>query len=177
MTKVNLGHNDLGLFKYLTTMELDTMDERVARLKTPEECEQFALNVEDRLPDLAREARRRGVELRAASYGAKTDAEREALEAVYAYERVLWQKHGKKIRAARTWQMIEKHGIIGAIEQVVKRTADSAGYKALVEMGMKDLAFEVVFLRHPELFSQDAVAQATERINGWAGGAEGDVSL
>ena len=30
------------------------MDERVARLKTPEECEQFALNVQARLPDLAR---------------------------------------------------------------------------------------------------------------------------
>jgi hypothetical protein len=34
------------------------MDERVARLKTPEECEQFALNVQPRLPDLALAARR-----------------------------------------------------------------------------------------------------------------------
>jgi len=34
------------------------MDERVARLKTPEECEQFALNVQARLPELARAARR-----------------------------------------------------------------------------------------------------------------------
>jgi hypothetical protein len=43
------------------------MDERIARLKTADECEQFALNVQDRLPELARDARRRGVELRAAA--------------------------------------------------------------------------------------------------------------
>ena len=58
------------------------MDERVARLKTPEECEQFAINVSKRLPDLAKAAMRRAVELRAALHGASSDVEREALEAV-----------------------------------------------------------------------------------------------
>ncbi len=43
------------------------MDERVSRLKTPEECGQFILNVQAQLPDLAGEARRRAGELRAAS--------------------------------------------------------------------------------------------------------------
>ncbi len=38
------------------------MDERVAGLETPEQCEQFALNVADRLPDLALAARRRAIE-------------------------------------------------------------------------------------------------------------------
>lgn len=79
------------------------MDERISRLTTPEECEQVALNVETRLPELAREARRRAVELRAAAHGAITDAEREALEAVYAYERVLSKTKGKNVRASRTW--------------------------------------------------------------------------
>ena len=86
----------------------------------------------------------------------------------YAYERALYHKHGRNIRASRTWQMIKKHGIIEAIDQVVKRKADSAGYKALVEMGMKDLAFEVVVLKHPELFTQDAVAQSKERLTNWS---------
>ena len=58
------------------------MDERVARLKTPEEYEQYAINVSKRLPDLAKAARRRAVELRAALHGASSDVEREALEAV-----------------------------------------------------------------------------------------------
>ncbi len=58
------------------------MDERIARLQTPEACEQFAINVEERgKPELALEAGRRAIELRAAARGAATAAEREALEA------------------------------------------------------------------------------------------------
>ncbi|MFC1461736.1 hypothetical protein ACFLQR_04380, partial [Verrucomicrobiota bacterium] len=91
------------------------MNELVARLKTPEECEQFAINVQNRLPELAQAARRRGVEFRAALHGATTAAEREALQAVYAYERVLCEKRGKTVRASRTWQMIKRHGIITAV--------------------------------------------------------------
>jgi hypothetical protein len=92
------------------------MDEKVARLKTPEECERFAKNVRDKHPALAKEARRRAVELRAAAYGAKSAAELEALQAVYAYEEVLSAKKGKRIYASRTWQMIKRHGILGAVE-------------------------------------------------------------
>lgn len=112
-------------------------DDPVAKLGTPEACEQFALNVEERgKPDLALRARRRAVELRAASHGAETAAEREALEAVYAYERVLSTKRGKKIRASRTWQMIERRGIIPAVEHVVTRIGESTGYHALIDMGI-----------------------------------------
>jgi hypothetical protein len=143
------------------------MDERIARLKTPEECEQFAVNVQARLPDLSRAARRRAVELRAALHGAVSIAEREALEAVYAYERVLSVKRGKKIRASRTWQMIERHGIIEAVEHAVNRKAETTGYAALVEMGMLDFAFEAVVIRHPELFSEDAIARSRERLSEW----------
>ena len=143
-------------------------EDRVAKLKTPEECEQFARNVEARgMPALARAARRRAVELRAAAHGAASDAEREALEAVYAYEGVLSRNHrGKKIRAARTWGMIERRGIIAAVEQVVSRKFESKGYTALVEMGMADKAFEAVVLRHPTVFSAEAVERSSKRISG-----------
>lgn len=144
------------------------MDERVARLKTPEDCEQFARNVADRLPELAIEARRHAVELRAAAHGAKTEAEREALQAVYAYERVLREKHKKTVRASRTWQMIERHGIIAAVERVVKRKDVTVGYKALVEMGMPDFAFEAVVCRHPTAFSTEAVERSRERLDSWS---------
>jgi hypothetical protein len=142
------------------------MDERVARLKTPEECEQFALNVQDRLAELAREARQRAVELRAASHIAGSAAEREALEAVYAYEHVLWAKRGK-VQASRTWQMIKRHGIIEAVERAVNRAQETAGYAALMEMGMQDFAFEAVVLRHPELFSAEAIERSSERLKEW----------
>jgi len=144
------------------------MDEKVARLKTPEECERFAKNVRDKHPALAKEARRRAVELRASAYGAKSAAELEALQAVYAYEEVLSAKKGKRIYASRTWQMIKRHGILGAVERAVNREAETAGYKALVEMGMQDFAFEAVIVRYPELFSPEAVKHANARVEEWS---------
>ncbi len=145
------------------------MDERIAELKTPEDCEQFAAKVLAQLPALAQAACRRAVELRAAAHGAAEVTEREALEAVYAYERVLSERRGKKIRASRTWQMIHRYGIIEAVERAVNRRADPSGYTALAEMGMQDLAFEAIVLRHPGVFSPEAVARSAERLRGWSG--------
>jgi hypothetical protein len=145
------------------------MNEIIAKLKTPESCEQFAINVQQRSPELARAARRRAVELRAEAYGASTAAEREALEAIYAYEGVLSETKGKKIRANRTWQMIERLGIIPAVERIVSRPASSAGYEALVKMDMQDMAFEAVVLRYPHLFTDEAVTRSKERLTEWSG--------
>ena len=140
------------------------MDETIARFTTPESCEQFALNVEARSPERAMEARRRAVELRALKHGAATDAEREALEAVYAYEHVLSQTKGKNVRANYTWRMIRERGVIPAVERVVTRPAETVGYKALVAMGMRDKLFEMVVIRHPDAFSADAVARSKQRL-------------
>lgn len=141
------------------------MNEIVAKLKTPEECFVFEKNVLDRgRPDLALAARKRAVELRAIQHGAATDVERECLEAIFAYEQVLSEKNGKKTRASRTWPMIERHGVIGAAERAVDRKDDTAGYTALVNMGLQDYAFEAVILRHPQFFSAKAVIRSKERI-------------
>jgi hypothetical protein len=142
------------------------MNDPVPKLKTPEACEKFARNVETRgKPELALAARRRAVQLRAAQHGATTPAEREALEAVYAYERVLYAKHGKNIRASRTWKMISERGILSAVEHLVTRSSETMGYRAVIEMGMPDMAFEAVVLRYPELFSREAVRRSKERLD------------
>lgn len=144
------------------------MDERVKKIKTPEGCEIFARNALERnRPDLAAETKRRAVELRADLYGAKSEAENEAIQAVYAYEEVLTKKNGEKTTASRTWQMIKRHGIIEAVERAVNRRNEAQGYTALVEMGLEDFAFEAVILRHPKLFSDDAVARSKERLSEW----------
>ena len=144
------------------------MDERVARLKTPAECEVFAKNVKDRgRPDLAREAMQRAIELRAASYGAKSKAEQECLEAVYAYEQVLSMKNRRPTSAARTWQMIRRHGILKAAERAVNRDTPTLGYRSLVEMGLQRFAFEAVILRYPNLFSNECVRRSKERMAEW----------
>lgn len=141
------------------------MDERVAKLKTPEECAVFAKNVTERgRPDLALAAKKRAVQLRAESFGATSEVERECIEAVYAYEEVLSAKRGRRQPASRTWPMIKKYGAIEAVERVVKRKDDALGYTALVEMGLEEHAFEAVILRHPSVFSAEAVARSKERM-------------
>jgi hypothetical protein len=144
------------------------MDDRVKKLDTPEKCVIFAKNcIEHDREDLAQEAKARAVQLRAEAHGAETDAEREALEAVFAYEEVLSAKNGKKTRAGRTWQMIKSHGIIGAVERAVNRPTETQGYIALIEMGLEDYAFENVILRYPSFFSEQAIDISRKRIEQW----------
>ncbi len=144
------------------------MDEIVKNISTPEKCEIFAKNcIERGRPDLAAQAKERSVQLRAEKYGAESEAEKEALEAVYAYEEVLSAKNGKKTRAGRTWQMITRHGILGAVERAVNRPVETQGYIALTEMGLEDYAFEAVILRHPDLFSPEAIQISQQRMNEW----------
>jgi len=103
-------------------------------------------------------------QLRADQYGAATEAERQCLEAVYAYEEVLSSKKGRRQAASRTWQMIKRHGIVAAVERMVERTEESSGYTALVEIGLTDFAFEAVILRNRDVFAPEAVARSQARI-------------
>jgi hypothetical protein len=143
------------------------VDHRVERLNTPEECEQFAINVQKRLPDLALAAKRKAVELRAAEHKAQTTVERQALNALYAYERVMSEQRGRKYYAARTWQMIDRRGIIPAIESLVNRPTAAIGYTALAEMGMPDLTFEAVVVNNRDCFTAEAFTKSTERLREW----------
>lgn len=145
------------------------MDDRIKKIDTPEKCEIFAKNANQKgRSDLANEALLRATELRAESYGASTTAEKEALQAVYAYEETLRAKNGKRTRATRTWQMIERHGIIESVNRAVCRPTETQGYKALLAMGLGDFAFEAVVLRHPSLFSAEAVKISSERLSEWS---------
>lgn len=128
------------------------MDPRVANLKNVTDCESFAVNARERgAPDLADQARKRGIQIRAEVYGATSAVERECLSAVYAYEEVLSAKKGKRQPASRTWQMIKRLGIVPAVERVVTKREVSTGFTALAEMGLMEFAFEAVILRHPEV--------------------------
>ncbi|MDN3453610.1 MULTISPECIES: hypothetical protein [unclassified Psychrobacter] len=144
------------------------MDDRVKNLDTPEKCKIFAKNaLTVGREDLVKQAKERAIELKAEAYGAETSAEREAIKAVYAYEEVLSVNNGKKTRASRTWPMIQKYGIINAVERAVNRKAETKGYTVLLEMGLEAYAFEAVILRYPELFSENAVGISQQRMSEW----------
>ncbi len=141
------------------------MDDRVKKLRAPDDCEKFAKNARALgHEDLALQAKHRAIELRAAAYGAKTDAERECLQAIYAYEEILSVKNGKRTRASRTWQAIKQHGILAAIERIVDRPDGTAGFTSLQEVGLENFAFEAVVLRHEGLFSEGAITRSRERM-------------
>ena len=144
------------------------LDERVKKLKSPKACETFAKNARERgEEDLAMQAVKRSVQLQAEAYGAGSEAEKEALKAVYAYEETLRVKNGKKTRASRTWQMIKRHGIVEAVNRAVTRPVETQGYKALLEMGLQEYAFEAVILRYPCVFSPEAVEISRQRVDSW----------
>ena len=65
--------------------------------------------------------------------------------------------------------MIHRHGIIPAVERIVTKRAESAGYTALAQMGLLEMAFEAVVLRYPDLFSAEAIARSRERMEGLSG--------
>ena len=140
------------------------MSDVIGKLKTPEECMQLSKNIQNRDPVRAQKARRRAVELRAISQNPANEVEVELLKALYAYEEVLSEKNKRKTSASRTWQMIKRHGLIHAAEKAVDRKIEPAGYKVLVEMGMHDLTFEAVIVKHPEYFNNNAVSRAKERL-------------
>lgn len=63
--------------------------------------------------------------------------------------------------------MVERHGIIKAVERAVNRNQETKGYLPLVEMGLQDYAFEAVILRHHQAFSEEAITIAEERMSEW----------
>lgn len=141
------------------------MDPRVLKLQSKRDCEVFAKNARDRgMDDLAEQARARSLQVLAAGHSPATDAEREALEAVYAYEAILSAKRGKKTSASRTWPIIKQHGVIGAVERVVNRKDAPIAYRDIVEGGLGHYSFESVILRHPDLFTAEAVERSRERV-------------
>lgn len=141
------------------------MDERIEKLNTVEDCERFARNARERgYSDLAQQAQARSVELKSEKHTAESQVERECLQAVYAYEEAQAKIKGRKFRATRTWQMINRHGVIPAVERTVNRSDETMGYQTLVNMGMGEFAFERVILRHPDSFSQEVVIRSCERV-------------
>lgn len=141
------------------------MDHRIECLKTPEKCAIFAVNAEKKnRSDLAQAARRRGIELRAESHNPGSHLEREAWQILYAYEEVLFRKHGKRVKAMGTRKMIKNRGIIATVEHLVNRRRDPQGYTLLVRMGMQDLTFEALVLRHRDQFKPETAARARQKV-------------
>jgi hypothetical protein len=129
------------------------MHELVMRIKEPELCYVFAKNAIRRgHPELALQAHRRAVDLRAEAYPAGNEAEFAAARAIYAYEEALGYQKGKRTRATGTWQLVKRHGLLAAVRRRVDSSDSDEVAQVLKELGMEDYSFSVVLKRYPDAF-------------------------
>ena len=133
------------------------MDELVLRIKDPDLCYVFARNAGRRgHPELALQAYRRAVDLRAEQHGAVTEVEFSALRAIYAYEEALSHNKGKRTRATGTWQMVNRYGLLPAVSRRLQSRDIEDVLPALQELGMSDYSFQSVVEAYPEAFCDNA---------------------
>jgi hypothetical protein len=142
------------------------VDYRVERLRTPAECESFAKNAVARHhPELALQAQRKAIDLQVSTHETASVLEAEGLAAVYAYEALLTRRNGKKTRATGTWQAIKRYGMIEAVQRAVSRPPDEPGTVTLRDLGLQDLTFEALVVRHEASFSAAAIETAKTRLD------------
>jgi hypothetical protein len=135
------------------------MHELVTRINDPEKCYVFARNaIRKGHPELATQACRRAVDLRAAQYEASSACEHAAVRAIFAYEEALTHVKGKRTRATGTWQMVNRCGLIAAISKRLQSRTCEQTLSALKALGMEDYSFDAVRMAYPDAFEQQLAA-------------------
>jgi hypothetical protein len=133
------------------------MHELVKRIKEPALCYVFAKNARrNGHPELAMQAYRHAVDLRAQQHDVDTQAEAAALRAIYAYEEALSYSRGKRIRATGTWQLVSRHGVLPAVNKRLHSRNGKDVRPVLEELGMTDYSFSAVRTAYPEAFADIA---------------------
>ena len=121
------------------------MDERVLRIQKPQLCYVFAENALRRgHDDLALQAYRRAVDLRAQEHDTASEAELMALKAFYAYEEALSYGQRKRKRATGTWQMVNRLGILPTLKKRLTSKGNVDIGAALKVLKMEDYSFQAV---------------------------------
>ena len=127
------------------------MHELVLRINKPELCYVFARNATARgHEDLALQAYRRAVDLRAEEHGPQTEAELMAYKAFYAYEEAMSHGQRKRRRATGSWQLVNRYGVLAALQRRVDSKYAEESLPILKQLGMEDYSFRAVADRHAE---------------------------
>ena len=133
------------------------MHELVQRVQDPELCYVFARNATRKgHPELALQAYRRAVDLRAEQHDTDNEAEFAAVRAIYAYEEALSYSKGKRTRATGTWQLVNRHGLLQALDKRLESRGGEEIKAILKELNMEDYSFEAVRDAYPEALQQVA---------------------
>ena len=121
------------------------MHELVMRIKEPAKCYVSAQNAINRgHENLAVEAYRRAVDLRAEEHEVENEAELMALKSFYAYEEALSYGERRRKRATGTWQMVNKYGILPTLEKRLNAKGIDEVMSRLKDLKMEDYSFHSV---------------------------------
>jgi len=83
---------------------------------------------------------------------------------IAAYEELLTTKNGKKTRANRTRQKVEKKGIISTLQSWVHAN-ETTGFETLMAAGLPEYTGEYIILEFPQRFEKTDLQAAIERLN------------
>lgn len=82
-----------------------------------------------------------------------------------AYEQLLTEKNGRTTPASRTRQKLRNKGVYQCLIDWTEGTAETDGFKLLIEAGMPELTGEYLVASHPDRFPSHVVALAGERLS------------
>jgi hypothetical protein len=103
-------------------------------------------------------------QLSAEEFNPQSDVERDCMVALAAYEQVLEEKHGKRIKATYIRRSIRKNGIIEAISSTVLKGDHTDGFKTLLSFGKSSFAFENVVLKYTDVFDESVSNSARKTL-------------
>jgi hypothetical protein len=89
---------------------------------------------------------------------------RDVWRAIAAFELLMTERNGKRTRAARTRQKLDRDGPVKLVADLALRPTPSDGFVTLVENGMADLTFEYIAIRHADEFEPGVITAARKRL-------------
>ncbi|MBX4954752.1 hypothetical protein [Rhizobium lentis] len=85
-------------------------------------------------------------------------------QAIAAVEQILFEKHGRVVRAARTRKKAKEKGEIVCLIEWALGKQETDGFQMLAEKGLIDKTGEFIVTMYPDRFAPEVVEAATERL-------------
>ena len=121
------------------------------------------------VPRTSRSSRRRALRRLSELYGSENDDPSDPIvrtffEGLAFYEQILFEKHGKNVKAGRTRQKIKNKGVYQSLIDWSRAKGESDGFKACVAAGRPELTGEYIVVQYAHRFPEDVVDGARERL-------------
>ncbi|MBY3040023.1 hypothetical protein [Rhizobium laguerreae] len=85
-------------------------------------------------------------------------------QAIAAVEQILFEKHGRIVRAARTRKKVKEKGEIACLIDWALGKHETDGFQMLAEKGLIDKTGEFIVTSYPDRFAPEVVEAAAQRL-------------